>query len=431
MKLFPTQKKFYLSEASNPAFVGGYGSGKTYIHTVKGITLALQNPGLMGLVVAPTYRDLRDTNIDEWQNLLTEFGILYTYNKSLYEMVLPWFGTKILFRSADDPERLKGPNVAWAGIDEIARIDEKIWGVLVSRVRHPRANKKQTFAVGTPEGLNWVYEKWVENPREGYELFQASSEENFLLGPEYIQSLLDSHDEDEIVEKLHGQFSAGVKGRIYKRFSRDEHVIEFNPFSSNYGRFDPALPSFVTCDFNIDPCVWLLGQHNPSKKKVYFFDEISVSDTDTSEMTELLLLKAKQYDIRHTELVVYGDPSGASRHTTGSKSDYGIIKEAGFKEHQVARSAPPVKDRIVSVNKLLFNTNANDDQISLFVHPSCKKLIADFEQVKWKKGAGTTIVDKSNLKLTHASDAAGYFIHKEYNIRKALASPVVRRKRIM
>lgn len=224
-ELFKTQEKFAISRRAYPAFIGGYGAGKTYVNSTKAIIHAIfHNPGLPGLLVAPTYRDLRDTNIPTLLEILEEKKIPYQFFKSHYLLTLPWWKSKILLRSADEPERLKGPNVAWAGIDEVARIKENIWGVLVSRVRHPKAKLRQTYATGTPEGLNWVYERWVENGTEDYQLFQASTSENKMISDFYLSALADSHDKEELKEKLHGEFSDGAKGRVYKNFDRRTHL---------------------------------------------------------------------------------------------------------------------------------------------------------------------------------------------------------------
>jgi hypothetical protein len=412
LDLFPTQLKFAQCEERFPAFIGGYGAGKTYVNSVKAILQAtVHNPGLAGLLVAPTYRDLRDTNIPTLIELLNKHGIEYQLVKSTFDLILPWWKTRILLRSADDPEKLKGPNVAWAGIDEVARVHEDIWGVLVSRVRIAEAKMKQTFATGTPEGLNWVYDKWVENSTDGYQLFQASTAENVAVGADYLAALTASHDEDELKQKLHGEFTEGSKGRAYKFFSRQQNLSSVNPMDQA-GRKEiiTELPLCITCDFNIDPCVWLVVQH--FRGTIYVADEIVLRDTSTLEMLEEL--ESRGYKRHRSGLIVYGDPSGNSRRTVASQSDYSLMREAGLDRQNVARSAPSVKDRIVLVNSRL---REREDGAVIRIHPRCKNLIKDMERVKWQVGA-VGVLDKRDLELTHASDALGYFVHREYAVRR-------------
>lgn len=410
--LFPTQKKFATSNSLYPAFIGGYGAGKTYVNSVKALMHSIYyNPGLPGLLVAPTYRDLRDTNIPTLLEILEIKKIPYRLFKSNYVLELPWWNSRILLRSADEPERLKGPNVAWSGIDEIARIKEEIWGVLVSRVRHPQAKSRQTFVTGTPEGLNWVYERWVENKTPDYQLFQAATSENKMISSFYLSALEDSHSKDELKEKLYGQFCDGSKGRVYKNFDRRLHLRSSSTLTEKKDLIIiRELPLCLTCDFNITPCCWLVLQHYQGH--IYVLDEIVLEDTNTSEMCQEV--EERGYLKHSSGIIVYGDPSGNSRSTTAAKSDYSIIKNAGMVRQNVARSAPAVKDRTNAVNAKLLNSKG---KISIYISPRCKFLIRDLERVKWKEGS-SGILDKSDLRLTHASDALGYFVHQEYSLTR-------------
>jgi hypothetical protein len=56
-------------------------------------------------------------------------------------------------------------------------------------------------------------------------------------------------------------------------------------------------------------------------------------------------------------------------------------------------------------------------QVRLLVDPHCKQLIKDFEQVCWKvdpHGNSLAELDKSNPLRTHASDALGYYVAREF-----------------
>ena len=392
----------------HPLFIGGYGSGKTWALSAKALTLAGVNAGLPGLIISPTYRELRDVTILTFLELLEKFGIPYDHHETYYNVKLPWWKSVVWFRSADKPESLKGPTVAWAGLDEIARLDKAIWGVALSRVRHPRATMRQTFAVGTPEGYNWVYEKWEEEPQAGYPLFRAHTLENVFLDDSYAKDLRGALDPDEQKQKLEGKFAEGAHGRVYKFFDRAVHRTDKSPFGEAPS---PHLPICLCCDFNISPCVWLVVQHRNGT--VYVLDEIVQEDTSTPEMIEEL--QERKYHRHPAGLVVYGDPSGKAKTTAASRSDYELMRRAGLTRQDVARAAPLVKDRVLAMNALL--SKRDKDKRPLFgVHPRCKVLIRDLERVKWQEGRAA--LDKGDKDLTHASDALGYFVHRMYPIRR-------------
>lgn len=407
LSLLPTQKRFFTSDSMFPAYIGGYGAGKSYVGAVKAVILGLQNAGLQGLYVGPTYRDLRDTNVPLIRMLLDKWEIRYKINKSTYDIYLIDFGTQIMCRSADEPDSLKGPNVAWAGIDEIARAHEDVWGVLVSRVRHPDAPHKQCYGTGTPEGFNWVYERWVEQMKSGYELFTASSTENIFLDKEYVQHLKDALHDEELQQKLHGIFAASFVGRAYRRFNRAAHVTETSPFGDEIPH--KSLTVALCCDFNVDPCVWVLLQHKNGL--IYVFDEIVQPDTDTYHMAHEARQRLNGY-----RTIVYGDSAGKARSTAG-KTDYAILQDYGFGRADVPPSNPPVRDSVNSVNKRLIGTKNGDgtSKPQLFIHPKCSALIRDLERVRWKPGANG-ILDKSDGNLTHASDALRYFVNRTYGV---------------
>lgn len=418
MPLLPTQRRFIRCPDPFPAYIGGYGAGKTFVGAVKAILLAVHdNPGLTGLLIAPTYRDLRDTNLPTLLGLLEQFGFPAELHRSHMVLTLPWWGSRILLRSADDPEALKGPNVAWAGIDEVARIDEAVWGVAVSRVRDPRARQRQVFATGTPEGLNWVFDRWVERRTPGHTLVQVSTAENFFVGADYLSALRASHDEDELRQKLLGQFTETARGRVYKPFERGVHLRETSPLDARgLATLVEGLPLCLACDFNVDPCCWLLIQHKAGL--VYVAGEIVLRDTATPEM--LAEFRARGLDRHPSGVIVYGDPAGNARSTVASSSDYAILRAGGLTRQNVARAAPEVRDRVHAVNALL---RGGDGGPKLFVHPSSAALIRDLERVKWKEGAAG-VLDKGDRDLTHASDALGYFVHREY----ALTRPATPRR---
>jgi hypothetical protein len=124
------------------------------------------------------------------------------------------------------------------------------------------------------------------------------------------------------------------------------------------------------------------------------------------------------------KIYVYGDATAEQRRTSASRTDWQIIKDffGRYRDQfdvtfRVPSANPPVKDRINCVNALLRN---HAGQHRLHVHPSCKQLINDFEQVCWKadpSGNPLADLDKSDPRRTHVSDAVGYLVAREFPMR--------------
>ena len=62
VELYPRQWDFMATSDRLAAFVGGIGSGKTYVGAVRSLLFAIEQGGL-GMVVAPTYPMLRDATL--------------------------------------------------------------------------------------------------------------------------------------------------------------------------------------------------------------------------------------------------------------------------------------------------------------------------------------------------------------------------------
>ena len=75
---------------------------------------------------------------------------------------------------------------------------------------------------------------------------------------------------------------------------------------------------------------------------------------------------------------------------------------------------PAVVARVNAVNA---RHRSADGQVRHFTHPRCKQLIGDRARVSWKPG--TRDIDKSNKKLTHASDASDYRLVALYPVTPA------------
>ena len=122
----PSQRRF-LADLKDPAnlylgYSGPIGSGKSYALIYHALFLAFINPGLPGLIGAPTYPMLRDATLRTVYEILDAENIRFDFAVSEYILTLPgapFYGAEILFRSLDNFERLRGTNLAWFGIDEL------------------------------------------------------------------------------------------------------------------------------------------------------------------------------------------------------------------------------------------------------------------------------------------------------------------------
>jgi PBSX family phage terminase large subunit len=192
------QRGFITSDARNSAFIGGIGSGKTRASVIKAISMP---PNTVGMLVAPTFGMLRDTIVRTFADMMNKAPhTLVRFNQSELHAEL-YDGKEILFRSADNPERLRGPNLAWAGLDEAALMNRNALDIMLGRLRLEPGNMWFTT---TPKGRNhWLHE-YIETGN--VEVHRSRTMDNPHLPQAYIDSLKSQYSSAFYAQEVLGEF---------------------------------------------------------------------------------------------------------------------------------------------------------------------------------------------------------------------------------
>ena len=114
-------------------------------------------------------------------------------------------GAEILFRSGDDPERLRGPNLSGAWLDEASQMPKDAFDILIGCLRQEGQQGFLT-ATMTPRGLgHWTYEKWGKAAPDTA-IFQAQTRDNPFNPPGFHQQLARQYGGLRAAQELEGQF---------------------------------------------------------------------------------------------------------------------------------------------------------------------------------------------------------------------------------
>jgi hypothetical protein len=401
----PSQAEFQALTARLKGFSGPVGSGKSAALCFETLRRAFVNRGRQGMLAAPTFAMLRDASLLSLTRLLEDLEVEFEHKRSDGELHLLSAGTLILLRSLDEPERLRGTNLAWFGIDELSYASEQAWQRLEARLRDPKAAELCGFGVWTPQGHDWIYQKFIKSPVAGYGCVRARAFENeFLLArtPDYYERLESSYDPKFYEQEVLGEYLNSRADRVYHCFNPGVHVIK--------AEYDPHSVLMWALDFNVSPMSSVILQKKG--QRLVAIDEIVLNRATTAEAC---MEFENRYKGHAAELEIFGDASGKNSHTTGA-SDYTMLQtflmKAGFRNlrMRVPNSNPPVLDRVRKVNALLTNAVG---EVRLEIGTKCKELVKDFEEVMYKPDSG--VVDKLRDPLrTHASDALGYAIWELY-----------------
>jgi len=386
----------YLGELDTKfrAFVGGFGSGKTYVGSLDLGLFAARHPGLVQGYFAPTYRDIRDTFWPTVDEACSSLGFRVKVKTSDKEVELyrgrAYYGT-IICRSMDDPGGIVGFKIARANVDEIDVLPTEkarnAWRKIIARMRLVVPGVVNGIGVTTtPEGFRFVYDTFKNNPKPDYSMVQASTYENEQFLPDdYIQSLRDTYPDELIEAYLMGEFVNLTSGTVYRNYSREA--------CRSAETIRDGEPLHIGQDFNVGhmASVIFVTRENGWHAVSELFD---ILDTPA-----LIRVIKERWPGR--VIYIYPDASGGSRKTVdASKSDIALLRQAGVKV-MVRPSNPPVKDRILAVNTAYSKGRlwVNDK--------SAPKFAAAQEQQSYAPNGEP---DKTTGH-DHHNDAAGYFVH--------------------
>jgi len=387
------------------AFVGGFGSSKTFSGCLDLLIFAGKNPKTRQGYFAPTYSDIKDIffpTIEEAAQMMGFTVDIKVGNKEvhLYRGRL-YYGT-IICRSMDNPASIVGFKIARALVDEIDILPKDkantAWNKIVARLRLKLDGIENGISVTTtPEGFKFVYSKFAEDPTASYSMVQASTYENEeYLPDDYIETLIETYPSELINAYIMGEFVNLTAGTVYNAYNRVTH--------RSSETIQEKEPLRIGMDFNVtnmSAVVYVL------RGKVWHAVDELKGIYDTPAMITTIKERYPDHNIR-----VYPDASGGSRKTVdASTSDISLLEQAGFTVY-ANKSNPLVKDRVLSTNK------AFSSGLLLINDTMCSEYSRCMEQLAYDKNGAP---DKSS-NIDHLPDAGTYPIAYELPIIRPVAN---------
>ena len=204
------QGKFYTAMNRFPAFIAGWGTGKTMWALMKGDLLSRFYKNNLGLVVRNKFTDLRDSTMKDFTKY-TGKHIPQGTKEAKYTN-----GSVILFRHAKELSGLQNVNIGWVYIEQgdefptdtqfqllrgrlrrEVEVDEEYWSTLTAAGEvedyiqymhdHPL---RQIMTICNANGHNWAWKMFIKSPQKGFSCVQANSFDNKdNLPPDFIADL--------------------------------------------------------------------------------------------------------------------------------------------------------------------------------------------------------------------------------------------------
>lgn len=408
------QAKFLALENKFCGFVGGYGSGKTWVGGAKLCKHAWRWPRINAGYFAPTYPHIRDIFFPTIEEVAEDWGLrvdIKEANKEVHVYSGRSYRTTIICRSMERPGDIVGFKIGHALVDEIDVMKKAkaqvAWRKIIARMRQKAAGLLNGVDVTTtPEGFGFAYDQFVKQvqarpeARALYGLVQASTYENGQnLPDDYIPSLRASYPPNLIDAYLDGKFVNLAQGSVYPNFDRRKN---HTPEAIRDGE-----PLHIGMDFNVlnmTAEVSVIREDRP----LTLAELTKVRDTPT--MARLLRERFAGH-----EVTIYPDASGGNTSSkNASESDLSILRQAGFTV-RANPSNPAIKDRVNAVNALILN--ADGERRWLVNTDACPALTESLEQQPYDANGEP---DKAGG-LDHPPDAVGYFLCHRWPIERRVA----------
>jgi hypothetical protein len=397
----PTQKAFINCKEPYPAFIGGYGSGKTAAAIARAMALKIKFPEADIAYYLPSYPLVEDIVMRRFPELCERKGWPFKIRGGTSPHIEFPNAGRIIFRSLSHPESIVGYEVAHSICDELDTLPAEkarlAWNKVIARNRQKIEGWPNSVAVATtPEGFRFVYERWVKNPAQGYVMFKAKTIDNADNLPDgYIDNLRNSYPENLLAAYLDGEFVNLTSGSVYHEFDRK--------LNGTAEKIRPGEPLHVGLDFNVNNMSAVVGVIRDGNPLI--LDELTqIRDTPT-------MARALRERYQGHSITIYPDASGGShKSVNASLSDISILRSEGFTVLSHSKN-PAVRDRVLAVNNLIHNQGARRLKINF---DKCPTLVAGLEQQAYDKNGNP---DKANG-TDHLNDALGYFIVYKFGMAR-------------
>jgi len=242
LPIYEKQARFRASQAKLRGFIGGRGTGKTYIG---GVDIAMRAESDEPWVcVSPDNNVIRETTFPTFLDIVRKTG------QYLRDVMSPMpritFTTcdggraTLVFRSGEAPEKLRGGSYAGAWLDEATVMSQAVYDLIRPTLRH-RGKMGPTLITATPKGMkHWTFEKFFERAlirpgndgaaecglewinglpyrrRAGTYIVKASTKDNPFLPPDFYDSIRKDYGSLFAAQELEGEF-VEVAGLMFRR----------------------------------------------------------------------------------------------------------------------------------------------------------------------------------------------------------------------
>ncbi len=207
VEMHPAQAEYCDSQALYRGFVGGRGAGKTWVgaHDLLSRAGCLESAGHTYLVASPTGVLMGDTTFPTFKAMAQEMGLWADCKLTPYPVVTLTNGATVRFRTAEDPEKLRGPNLSGVWLDEASLMFEDAYLIAIACLREG-GRQGWLGATFTPKGkYHWTYEVFATGRADTF-LVRSPTADNPFNPAEFAATLEKQYTPLFARQELGGEF---------------------------------------------------------------------------------------------------------------------------------------------------------------------------------------------------------------------------------
>lgn len=351
------------------AIYGGAGSGKSYSVTRYLVYRAHEEQDKRILCTRKTLPSLR---LSSWSLILEhlkQFAIPCVVNRSEFTITVRGSGSTFVFKSLDDPEKIKSAEFNYIWAEEATELTYEDFLQLRLRLRRRNDLCNQLYLTFNPiDSYHWLKTKLVDCPSPELAVLHTTYKDNHHLSEDYIREL----------ERL-----AELDENYYRIYALGEWGILQNLIYTNWDVVD-EFPEAGEILYGLD-----FGYNNPTalvevrlkESEAWVREVIYRSHLTNQDLIELM----KQLSISGP---IYADSSEPQRIEE--------LYRAGFNVYPADKS---VKDGIDKVKRL-----------KLHIAADSVNLLKEIRGYKWREDKNGRVIDEPVKFNDHAVDALRYAI---------------------
>lgn len=386
-------------------YVGGLGSGKTFIGALDCAAYIASYPNSKICMIGPTLSLVRDNTFLQCVKFLNNMGISVDSINKEKTMYMTSNGCSIMITHGQTYKQLLTYEFNYIDVEEASQISNSVLKQVQGRLRYRLSGAPLILLTHTnpPGSTNHFTLK-------SGKLFLASSFENVHLPKGYLENLSKNMTHEEKEKFINSKISPSLD---------DALVPNYDPLKVKMpqGIENVIDEIFITCDFNYSPQCWYSGYKTVDGRFIFDTEHLNLRSNTQSQAETVFSYLLDKYPALQ-KVYVYGDSAGAFNQRLDN--DYLVIDTVASKlnletELRVLPGNPRVAKRL-SVFKRCIETDKYKFNLD-----EMRKTDYVLENTRLDLNSGKVLVptkqeleiDPDLIYCPHAVDAISYLMYFE------------------